>query len=86
MRRPVALAALLALAGCAAQQTAVPVDTLATPPDVGPGVDEEVGPLGVVSRRLAAGLGGLRGLGGRAEASEAEAPVLAWAHRPEGER
>ena len=83
MTRALAILGLLMLAGCA--ERTVPVDQVATAPEVGPGVAGEVGTLEVVERRLAAVLAPVRGPR-VVPASGEEMPVLRWAHRPEGER
>ena len=83
MTRALAILGLLMLAGCA--ERTVPVDQVATAPEVGPGVAGEVGTLEVVERRLAAVLAPVRGPR-VVSASGEEMPVLRWAHRPEGER
>ncbi len=85
MIRPIAISlGLLLLAGCA-QRAPVVTDQVATAPEVGPDAATGTGGLPAVERR--SGLRSLFGLRrGAAEASAEEMPVLAWAHRPEGER
>ena len=83
MLRPIALTlSVLLVAGCAAERVLVPVDPIATAPEVGPEVADPM-----VERRRGGFLARLRGLGGGVvEANAEESPRLAWAHRPEAER
>lgn len=86
MLRPIAISlGLLLTAGCA-EERVVAVDPVATAPEVGPDVATETGGISVVERR--SGLLSFFGLRRATPAVEIEekAPVLAWAHRPEGDR
>ena len=86
MLRPIAtsLGLLVLLAGCGEERVVV-ADPVATAPEVGPDVATETGGISVVERR--SGLRALFGLGRDETVVVAEeTPVLAWAHRPEGER